>query len=216
MCWNPDISLNTFIFAILALLFIFLANTFTKYKNVISNPYFYLFFLLVAFVQLMEFLLWRNLSNKKLNVFFSKILCGLVLLQPIMLIFMIPDMFIKLFILLCYICVLIYIKYSSSSSFVFHTSIGKNGHLLWEWSNFNNIYLLIINLLFYIIPLILINNLIITIAALGTIIFSLYFNGSFITGTFGSVWCWLSNIILLLFIIDILLIKPYYEYNNLC
>jgi hypothetical protein len=214
MCWNQDISLNTFIFAILALLFIYLANTFTKYKNV-TTLYFYLFFLLVAFVQLMEFLLWRNLSNKKLNTIFSKILCGLVLIQPIVLIFMIPDVFIKIFILLCYICVIIYIIYSNPSR-VFRTSIGKNGHLFWEWSNFNNIYLLFICLIFYIIPLILFKNVILTIITLGTILFSLYINNSFNTGTFGSVWCWLSNVILLFVIIDILLIKPYYEYNSLC
>ena len=32
MCWNEDISLNTFLFGSFSLLFIFLSNTWSKYK----------------------------------------------------------------------------------------------------------------------------------------------------------------------------------------
>jgi hypothetical protein len=56
MCWNQDISINTFLFACLSLLFIFLTNKFTKYKTkTFDNPLVYLFFLVVASMQLIEF-----------------------------------------------------------------------------------------------------------------------------------------------------------------
>jgi len=61
MCWNQDISINTFIFACLSLLFIFFTNTFTKYKTpTFDNPIVYLFLLSVAAMQLIEYFLWRN------------------------------------------------------------------------------------------------------------------------------------------------------------
>jgi hypothetical protein len=34
--------------------------------------------------------------------------------------------------------------------------------------------------------------------------------------TYGSIWCWLINLLLLFTLIDILIIKPVYEYNSLC
>jgi hypothetical protein len=35
-------------------------------------------------------------------------------------------------------------------------------------------------------------------------------------GTFGSMWCWVINLFLLYFIVHILLIQPFLEYNGLC
>ena len=68
MCWNPDISINTFLFSCLTLLFIYITNTYTKYKTpLFDNPIFYLLFLAVVSIQLIEFFLWRNLKNKFIN-----------------------------------------------------------------------------------------------------------------------------------------------------
>jgi hypothetical protein len=56
MCWNQDISINTFLFVCLTLLFIFITNTFTKYKTpFFNNPLMYLLLLLGASMQLIEF-----------------------------------------------------------------------------------------------------------------------------------------------------------------
>jgi len=44
MCWNADISLNTFIFGLFSMIFIFITNTYTKYKTqTFNNPLMYLF-----------------------------------------------------------------------------------------------------------------------------------------------------------------------------
>lgn len=34
--------------------------------------------------------------------------------------------------------------------------------------------------------------------------------------TYGSIWCWLINLLLLITLINILIIQPFYEYNSLC
>lgn len=42
MCWNADISINTFTFGLFALLFIYIANTYSKYKTkTFENPLVY-------------------------------------------------------------------------------------------------------------------------------------------------------------------------------
>ena len=56
MLENADISINTFLFAFLALLFIYFTNTYTKYKtHSFDNKIMYLFTLSVVCMQLLEF-----------------------------------------------------------------------------------------------------------------------------------------------------------------
>jgi len=219
MCWNPDISLNTFLFACLALFFIFLTNTFTKYKTkTFDNPLVYLFLLEVAAMQLIEFFLWRNLKNKSLNELLSKIASFFVFIQPLTLMMMISNIMIKYTIVFSYlIFVIAYFGYRGIyNPIIFHTSIGTNGHLSWEWMNYKgyeNIFLFI-GLIFYIIPALLINNFFIALFLIISLIISLFYYFKY--NTFGTMWCWSFNLFLLYFIINILIIKPFYEYNGLC
>ena len=84
MCWNADISINTFIFAIFALVFIYITNTYSKYKTkIFDNPLVYLFFFEVALIQLVEYFLWRNLKNAKWNEMLSKIAAFIINTQVI-------------------------------------------------------------------------------------------------------------------------------------
>jgi hypothetical protein len=158
------------------------------------------------------------LKNKSINEKFSKLSSFFIILQQVFLILLIPQLTIKYGMLLVYITFLIlYFTYKRNySPIYFHTSIGKNGHLSWEWMNYNgyeNIWL-IISLLFYIVHALLINNVLISLFLLISLFTSLYFYFNY--NTFGTMWCWIFNIFLLYFIIDILLIQPYYEYKSLC
>lgn len=219
MCWNPDISMNTFIFTIFALLFIYLTNTYSKYKTeTFKNPLMYLFFFEVALIQLLEYFLWKNLKNNKMNKLLSKLVCYVIILQPFTLMLMIPIDKIKYFLLSTYIIFIILYdiiktKYNPN---IYYTSIGKNGHLSWEWMNYKGYenILFIIYLLFYSISSLFINNFLFTIFLIVSLLLSLI--NYFKFNTFGSMWCWYSNLFLLYFIINILIIKPYYEYNKLC
>ena len=220
MCWNPDISINTFLFACLAIVFIYLANTYTKYKSrAFKNPLVYLFLFEVASIQLIEFFLWRNLKNKTANTHLSIIAAHIIILQLITLILMVHSggylKYVLLLILaITYFAVVYYSKITGNIRF--YTSVGENGHLLWEWANFKGIenVFLAIFILLYLIPAVLICNAPLMYLIIGSLFVSVLFYYKY--NTWGSMWCWIANLFLLYFISDILLIQPFYEYNGLC
>lgn len=217
MCWNADISINTFIFSFFTLIFIFITNTYTKYKSpTFKNPLVYLFLFAVILIQLTEFFLWRNLDKKALNNLLSRYASFLIYIQMLLLILMIPTLNYK-YIMIClflFTTIIYYLIFNTNK--ISYTYLGKNGHLSWDWMNYNgyeNIWLFIW-LLFYIIPCLLIDNFILSLFVLSSMVFSLFFY--FKSNTFGTMWCWSSNLLFLYFIVDILIIQPFYEYNGLC
>jgi hypothetical protein len=219
MCWNADISINTFLFMCLGLLFVFITNTFTKYKShAFDNPFVYVLLLNVAGVQLAEFFLWRNLKNKSLNETFSRVIANLIAIQPATIMLMIPDQSLRYGMLASYIFYIVgYVLYKSFYKPVkFYTSVGENGHLNWEWANYKNYedFFFFITIGFYVAALLSINNFLIALFSFITLTISLiaYLKHD----TFGTMWCWSSNLFMLYFIVDILIIKPYFEYNGLC
>ena len=65
MCWNEDVSLNTFLFSSFVLLLIIYNNLFTKYKiQELNNPFIYLLIASFVFIQLIEFFIWKNINDK--------------------------------------------------------------------------------------------------------------------------------------------------------
>jgi hypothetical protein len=226
MCWNADISINTFIFSCFALVFIYITNTYSRYKTpLFDNPLFYLFALLAASMQLLEFFLWRNLNNKSLNTQLSK--AGLLLLfsQIFVLILIVDNPVYRYSLLgvLVLISLIVYV-YSQSHPIVFKTR-ESGGHLSWDWiilpglSFTTNLILLTIGLLLYFIPFFLIKesqDLKIRLLLLGILMYLF----SYLVGkkdhTYGSLWCWSVNLFFLYFIVNILLVQPFYEYNGLC
>ena len=219
MCWNQDISLNTFLFACLVLLFIYITNTYTKYKTpTFDNPLVYLFLLAVASMQLIEFFLWRNLKNKKINESLSKLASFAVFMQQITLIFLIPNIAIRYVIAIAYILfIMFYTVYKKIYDPInYYTTVGKNGHLSWGWTNYKGYETIwvVLCLLFYILPALLINNFILSLFVLTSLAISLFFY--YETNAVGTMWCWLLSTFLLYFVINIILIKPFLEYNALC
>ncbi len=208
-----------FLFACLALLFIYIANTYTKYKlRLFENPLMYLFLFEVALMQLIEFFLWRNLKNEYMNKQLSMLAAFIICLQMLTLTLMIQNNTYKyLMLIFGFVLFLFYVVYKYLyNPTVFHTHVGKNGHLVWEWLNqkgWENIFL-IIGLLFYIIPALLINNTHFAIFLIVSLFVSILMYYKY--RTIGSMWCWMANLFLLFFIVNILFIQPFYEYNGLC
>jgi hypothetical protein len=209
MCWNPDVSITTFLFSCFTLIFIYVTTTLTKYKHpFFKNKFMYLFVFLVACMQLVEFFLWRNLNNRY-NEFFSRIGSFVLLCQQVCLMLMIPNPFTRhiMFLLYGVLLVCYWVYQRLHSPIYFHTSIGKNGHLSWEWINYNGYeqVFLIVGLLFYIIPALLISNPTLSLFMFPYLAVSLYY---YKDKTFGTMWCWGSNFFLLYFILDILVLHP--------
>lgn len=218
MCWNADISLNTFVFAILALVFIYAANTYTKYKSsMFDNKLVYLFMLDVAAVQLVEYFLWKNLKNPSMNAFLSKINAFVIAMQPLILVLMIPKQALRRGMVLAYaVCALLFFVLKKAPIW-FHTSVAPNGHLSWDWINYKGYWLPLFVLFFYGVSMLSINNfkLSLFILALVAVSFINYYKYNKYQ-TVGSMWCWSGNLFSLFLLLDLLLIKPYYDYNVLC
>ena len=150
-----------------------------------------------------------------MNKLLSKIAAGLIICQQFTLMRMVPNKQIKYGMLLLYLLFLIVFSNRGLDN-RFYTSIGKNGHLNWEWMNYkgyDNIWLFMW-LAFYAAPAIAINNALLSLFTLGSMAISVFFYLKY--DTFGTMWCWVNNLFLLYFIVRILLIQPFIEYNSLC
>ena len=137
-------------------------------------------------IQLLEYFIWTYIDNEKINELLSKIGLFLIFLQ----------------IFLIYLCnydkkyILILFIIFELKNIKFKSIKGENGHLRWLWLEFNIIWILIF-LSFYIIGSI--NNLINFVYVLITLIISFYYYYKY--KTWGTMWCYFSNIIWIYFII---------------
>ena len=219
MCWNKDISLNTFIFGCFALVFIYIANTYTKYKSKsFDNPFVYLVFFLILSMQLFEYFIWKNLKNNSMNRFLSKVGLFLIVLQMFAFVLLADSYQRVLLVLLVLFIVTTKIYKLMYNPFIYQTTVGKNGHLSWDWLHFKGYekIILYIGLLFYLIPSLLskvVNQSTILLASI-FLVFAYLISKE--DNTYGSVWCWLINLLLLKEVIAILIVRPFYEYNGLC
>lgn len=188
MCWNPDVSIKTWYFA----LFGFIIGLIGKQIHISVL----LFALLFSSIQLVEYYLWKNLNDKDKNEFYSKIACLVLLLEPLFALFMVYSLkiyglsitkFLITFYII-YICLFTYIRYNKIN---FHTGIGNNGHLDWYFlKNSGNLHIIIWFVLFFFGVIMTKNIFIIGIATIA-LIYSLY--KSNYDGTFTTLWCNYSN-----------------------
>ena len=216
MCWNQYVSLNTFLFSAFILLLIVYNNKYSSYKiKELNNIYVYLFFMSFITMQLIEFFLWRNLNNKEMNKLFSILGSLLLLLQPVASLMLLNNYNLRIKMILAYfIPIFSYFIYEINRK-EFTTSISKSGHLKWSWLDLtsgNNIVL--IYWLFFLFFSVFYNKYYLTLAYIvALLIISLYSYTK--DGSFGSLWCWSINSLLLFYAVKLLLFLPYKE-HGLC
>ena len=221
MCWNADISLNTFLFTTFSLIFIYFANTYTRYKSeTFQNPLVYVFVLLVVSMQLIEHFVWKNIDNNLVNSRLSRLASIVIVLQPLTLLLMVPIIHVRYMTILFYLAfivgVTIYYNHLPGNSLRTYMSVAKNGHLKWEWIDYKGYerILLFVFLSFYVIPLMIIRNNLLFLFIIPALLISLYYY--YKEQTMGTIWCWSVNLFMFYFLMEILLIKPFIEYNGLC
>lgn len=219
MCWNKDVSLNTFIFSILSLLFVYYNNKYTKYKiKEFTSIWVYLLFVSFISIQLVEYFLWKNLNNIKMNINFTVIAFILILLQPffcIMSILNIKERNKLLQYYLLFVTVLIFIYIYKNVKL--KTSILQNGHLNWEWlTNIDRPLIIFWNIwfIFTIYPMIMSKNY--KMLSIFVLFLLITYYTYFKHNSFSTMWCWMSNFIMIVFLIQILFILPYKEKGELC
>jgi hypothetical protein len=213
MCWNQYVSINTFIFGIGGLLLIAINNKYSNYKiDFFKNPYAYIFMLSIITMQLIEFVLWRNINNKFINNIASIFGSILLALQPIASLLLLNNIKLRNKLLILYsIPTVIFVIYNILTNNI-HTVISPLGHLKWNWVPYKNKIieiLIMLYCLFFLFFSFIYNKWYGCIFYL--LLFALfnYYYGK--DGSAGSIWCLSCNLFMLYFLVQLLYIMPLKE-----
>ena len=206
MCWNQYVSLNTYVFSMGMLLLMIYNNNYTPYK---VNIGIYGYFFIVSFcsMQLIEYFLWRNLENKKLNYLYSVLGQILSAIQPIPSLLMLTNPTLKIQMIGLYVLFVIIVVLTHKP--IFKTSI-QNGHLKWSWVPMS--YYVYMIWLFFMLFSFAVNRNYLAIL-FGLFLFAItYYNAD--SGTGGSLWCWTINFSMILYAVYLLVYLPFQELNG--
>ena len=179
MCWNADVSLKSFIIGLTAIIAGSIAG--------ISTPVL-LFYSTIVCMQLVEYIVWTNINDK--NVIFNASIAAVILLwlQPIFAMLTMTNY--KMISIIAYCIIgLLYRLYDNWEIKHLQMYPGKDGHLVWKWLEGNRG--LWIYFLFLLVPVFFMVSKEMIVVILLTLFASLY--GYYTTNTWGSMWCWLVN-----------------------
>lgn len=191
MCWNAEVSLNTFLYGFVSAVIVYALNI---------VPYYIILILIsITSMQLLEYFAWTYIDNKKINKILSIIGLCIILLQIFLFNYYLPNDKYKKYLLLTLIIIYLLFMLIEFKNIKFSMSKADNGHLRWHWLDLPIIWI-IIGLLCYIIPTLLSKNLIIFYCTIILLSMSLYTYYS--ARTFGSMWCYYSNLSWILILIS--------------
>ena len=214
MCWNENVSLNTFLFSSFVLVLIIYNNSFTQYKiQELNNKWIYIFMASFIFMQLIEFFIWRNIDNKFYNNIFSIAAALLLLVQPIASMMILTNKHIRNLLLISYLFFAIPISIYKFSTKRIYSEISESGHLKWfmfgatpiMWVGWQFFFLFSLvyekkwfGLIFGVVSLF--------------IAFLNYKNDN----TVWSMWCWGANSVMIYYAAYLLIYLPFLEKNSIC
>lgn len=166
-------------------------------------------------MQLIEFFIWRNLDNKKLNNLLSILGALLLVIQPIASLLMLKDESLKYKLIILYSLFafpfLIYQNYDHEMT----TVVSKSGHLAWKWNDLTGykqiIYFLWLIVLYF--SLIVNKNYIALIYV--TILLAISYYSYVKDGSAGSLWCWSINSLMIYYAFNLMIWLPFKE-HGLC
>ena len=214
MCWNENISLNTFLFSGFILALIIYNNSFTKYKiQELNSKWIYFFIASFVFMQLIEFFIWRNINNKFYNNIFSILATLLLIVQPILSIMIVTNVKLRNLLLIAYLFLAVpYSIYKFSNSNI-HSVISESGHLRWNFFYLNPI-ILIGWFFFFLFSFVYEKKLLGLVFGLSTLIIA--FLNYTKDQTVWSMWCWSVNSVMIYYAIYLLIYLPFLEKMNIC
>ena len=214
MCWNENISLNTFLFSGFILALIIYNNSFTKYKiQELNSKWIYFFIASFVFMQLIEFFIWRNINNKFYNNIFSILATLLLIVQPILSIMIVTNVKLRNLLLIAYLFLAVpYSIYKFSNSNI-HSVISESGHLRWNFFYLNPI-ILIGWFVFFLFSFVYEKKWLGLVFGLSTLIIA--FLNYTKDQTVWSMWCWSVNSVMIYYAIYLLIYLPFLEKMNIC
>jgi hypothetical protein len=214
MCWNAEVSLNTFLFSSFVLCLIIYNNTYTQYKiKDFNNIWIYLFFVSFILMQLFEFFIWRNVDNKLYNKLFTILATLLLLVQPIASNMLITNKSVQQSMLFVYmICMVPFAIYRFMTQKI-NSTISDLGHLQWNMlldnkSKIDNV-IITIWFIFFLFPLFYQKKTFGFLFGAITLLIMIY--NYYKDNTVGSMWCWVVNSIMVYYAIYLLLYLPFFK-----
>jgi hypothetical protein len=214
MCWNKEVSLNTFLFSSFVLGLIMYNNAYTPYKIVVlNNVYAYIFFMSFILMQLIEYFIWINIKNPLYNSIFTGFATLLLIFQPIASNMLITNEIIRKKLLYSYLLFIIPLSIYRFNIKNMNSSVSKLGHLQWNTLSVNNnpynILFTLIWFFFFLFPLFYQKyNFGLAFGLLTLIIITYNF---FNDDSVGSMWCWIVNIIMIYYAVYLLLYLPFFK-----
>ena len=213
MCWNEQVSLNTFLFSSFVLLLIVYNNVYTQYKINFFNSYGGLLFMSsVIVMQLVEFFIWRNINDKHYNHIFSTMAAMVIFIQPIASLMMLSNINLRNKMLFTYLPIFMtYFIYKFATNKMV-SRISSNGHLTWLFFD-TKIKLVFFGWLFFFLFSLIYekryNELIFGLMCLLISCVNYYQDK-----TISSMWCWAVNSAMIFYAGYLLLYLPFREINK--
>ena len=184
MCWNAEVSLNTFIYGLIAAVIVIGINT---------MPIIYVFIVFsITLMQLYEYFAWTNIHDEK-KIYYLSWLGPLIIILQLLLINYAFLKGIERIIAFIFIFILIIVGYY----YIYITKKlymkrGENGHLIWGWADVPQILLIMI-LFLYLYPASKNENKLILVFGILSISISMY--NYYKWKTWGSMWCYYCNLL---------------------
>ena len=214
MCWNKDISLNTFVFSSFVLLLIMYNNKYTQYKiQELNNIWVYLFFISFILMQIIEYFIWKNINEPFYNKLFTILATLLLLVQPIASTMLITNKIVRSNLLTLYLVLSIPFSIYRFMTRNIYSSVSPLGHLNWNLlldkkSKLDNL-IMTLWFIFFLFPLFYQGYRYGFLFGFLTLLFIMYNYSK--DGTVGSMWCWIVNSIMVFYASYLLLYLPFYK-----
>jgi hypothetical protein len=210
MCWNKEVSLNTFLFSSFVFLLILYNNKYTFYKIPEFNKFWICAFMsIVILMQLVEYFIWSNIDNIFYNKLFTFLAMLIIFCQPITTIMNIDNEKIKKILLISYLGLMIPFGLMNYNKNIYST-VSSNKHLNWNLINHENKFgkiIIFIWILFFLFPLFYQGHQLGFLFGVLTLIITIY---NYINdNTMESMWCWIVNSIMIYYAGYLLFYLPF-------
>jgi hypothetical protein len=190
MCWNAEVSLRTFLMGTIGALI-------CVYLDELPKP-----LLLTTWsftvMQLLEYFTWTYINDKPKIYYLSIIGLLLIFLQMFLLSYTVMNKKYQRILVTAFMVYLILYGIFILPEIKFNMKKGTNAHLEWEWSEMPPIFLFF-TLSLYCIPILVDKNYAGFTFTTITILISLYYYYKY--KTWGTMWCYFSNIIWVIFVL---------------
>jgi len=183
MCWSATVSLNTFIFSLFGMLF--------GVANGVLSVESSLYILSFISMQLLEYFTWKNIDNAHAIRFLSQVGTLIILSQVPLAIGQYKTLHNKPLWYLAFACLTLLMFATTKTEYSMHKA--PNGHLAWNWLSSWPKWYMAVWVLFCLAAFFHMKDYSTFAFFLFTVALTYYTYSE--SGTWGSMWCWVSNIL---------------------